>query len=76
MLLIHNSAGLGTADNGILEWLDQHGGCHPRVLNVCLGGIPGFSLHTDDAVGSELRFDRQNKGPFQSQECKGDSNAF
>lgn len=63
MLLKHNGAGLGTADNGILEWLDQHGGCHPKVREVCLGGIPGFSLHTDDAVGGELRFDRQNAGP-------------
>ena len=62
MLLVHG-AGLGTANNGILEWIDCHCGCHPRAFASDLGGVPGFSLYTDDAVGKELDSDRANALP-------------
>ena len=63
MLLSHNGAGLTTADNGILKWLDAHGGCHPHAFDVGLEGNPGFTLHTDDDVGRELEFDKANTVP-------------
>ena len=63
MLLVHNGAGLGTCDNGILEWLDEHGACHPHAFSTDLHGATGFSLYTDDAVGKELPIDKQNKVP-------------
>ena len=63
MLLKHSGAGLHTCDNGILEWLDTHGDCHPLAFSVGLQGLAGFSLHTDDAVGGELQFGKQNSPP-------------
>ena len=59
----HNGGGLHTTDNGILEWLDKHGDCHPHAFSTGLNGIPGFSLHTDDAAGNELAFDLANVVP-------------
>lgn len=60
MLLTHSGAGLHVTDKDILGWLENHGGCHPRAFSADLDGDPGFSLHTDDDVGGELSFDRQN----------------
>ena len=64
MLMKFNAAGLHTADNGILEWLDAHGACHPKASGVDLGGVPGFSLYTDDdAFGEALAIGLQNAAP-------------
>lgn len=61
MLMKHNGAGLATADNGILEWLDSHGACHKNAFAVDLNGDPGFTLHTDDDVGKSLDVNLANK---------------
>jgi hypothetical protein len=63
MLLKHHGAGLTTEDNGILDWLDAHGGCHPNAFKTDLEGNPWFTLHTDDDVGGALEFSKANKTP-------------
>lgn len=66
MLMKHSGGGLHTCDNGILEWLDSHGSCHPNAFSTGLNGNPGFSLHTDDAVGGELDMAKANQPPPNS----------
>ena len=65
MLMKHIVGALETRPNGILDWLDNHGQCHPRVLHADLGGIVGFSLHTEEALrdGTTLRPEKQNAEP-------------
>lgn len=70
MLLKYDGARLRTTDNGILEWLDQHGMCHPHAFSHDLEGLPGFSLHTEDADSHVLAFDRQNALPPEGGELK------
>jgi len=47
MLMKHMGAGLYTTDNGVLPWLDSHGGCHPHAFSAHLYDVPGFSLHCE-----------------------------
>ena len=42
------SSGLTTRDNGILDWIDAHGACHPNNGEIDLAGNPGFTLHVGD----------------------------
>jgi hypothetical protein len=63
MLMKHSTGAFSTQDNGILDWLDAHGLCHPNLYNNDLGGNPGFTLHTEDDVGGALSFDKQNADP-------------
>lgn len=61
MLMKHYPGTLATRDNGILEWIDAHGECHPNLYGGDLAGVTGFSLHTESACGAdELQPDRQN----------------
>lgn len=61
MLLKHfATSGPTTRDNGILEWLDTHRNCGGQIGMDELPG-PGFSLHTESAIGSELDPEKQNK---------------
>jgi len=50
LLKYYPSVGLGTRDNGVLGWLDQHGRCHPKCGGFDLGDDPGFTLHTEGNV--------------------------
>lgn len=65
MLMKHFPGELATRDNGILEWLDAHGKCHQNLYGTDLGGIVGFSLHTEDAISVDgsLKPDKQNAEP-------------
>ncbi len=54
-------AGLYTKNNGVLEWLDEHGQCHPHAFSPHLYDVPGFSLHCEGAM--ELDPAKQNAGP-------------
>ena len=63
MLLKHFPGSLATRDNGILEWLDEHGDHHPKLYENDLGGYPGFSLYTDDDIGGVLDPEKQNAKP-------------
>lgn len=65
MLMKHFPGTMETVDNGVLEWIGAHGVCHPRLYNEDLGGVPGFSLHTEEdcGEGGELRPDKQNALP-------------
>lgn len=66
MLLKHFPGSLGTRDNGILEWLDSHGACHPQYYNSDLQGNPGFKLATEDGLASGvLDWEKQNKVGMQ-----------
>jgi hypothetical protein len=61
MLLKHYPGTLATWDNQVLEWIDSHGQCHPRLYEMNLDGNPGFSLHTEGSP--ELDPDKQNAPP-------------
>ncbi len=63
MLAKHNGAGLSASDQGILEWVEAHGQCHPHVRDVDLGGVVGFSLHLDGDIGGVLDPAKQNAWP-------------
>lgn len=63
MLLSYNGTSLRPTDSEILDWLSDHGECHPNLYSPHLNGDPGFSLHTDDDVGFELAFNGQNASP-------------
>ena len=39
---------------GILEWLDKHARCHPHSWDNDLNGDPGFTLHTEQEIGTAL----------------------
>jgi len=63
MLLKFFPGTLATMDNGILEWLDTHGPCHPRFFSNDLGGNPGFKLFTESDA-KELPKDKYDaEGP-------------
>ena len=62
MLMKYNGAFLCTWNEKVLGWLDDHGWCHPECGSVTLSK-PGFSLHTEDAIPSELDPSKQNAGP-------------
>ncbi len=48
MLLKHfKHEGPKTRDNGVLEWLDSHAKCNPKISCSTLDGEVGFTLHTE-----------------------------
>lgn len=49
MLLKHFPGSLDTRNCGLMEWLDSHGGCHPKLWAGDLGGDPGFELLTENS---------------------------
>lgn len=65
MLMKHFPGALSTRNNGIFEWLDAHGECHPNLYGNDLGGVTGFSLYAESACvdGDVLRPDMQNALP-------------
>ena len=64
MLMKYFPGDLSTRDNGILEWLNAHGECHPKLYSNDLGGVTGFSLHTENDLKSGiLKPDKQNALP-------------
>jgi len=65
MLMKQIGGNLSTRENGILAWLDSHGGCHPRAMSNDLGGVVGLSLHTEASIeNGTLDPSRQNAGPI------------
>ncbi len=60
MLLKFYTGGSFHRDNGILEWLDSHAGCHPRQFDMDLDGDPGFELLTESGDSCCLDYDKQN----------------
>ncbi len=34
----------------VVDWLNQHGECHPHAFGAELYGVPGFSFHTENAA--------------------------
>lgn len=64
MLMSHSGAGITSANDTVLRWIDSHGGCHPNAFGTAdLGGIVGFSLHLDGDIGSTLDPALQNASP-------------
>lgn len=63
MLLKYYPGTLATWDNGILQWIDAHGQCHPHLYAMDLHGDPGFSLWTEGSP--ELDPARQNAVPLR-----------
>lgn len=62
LLKFYPTSGSTYRDNGILEWLDDHAGCHPSFrCGLDLGGDAGFTLHTEGA--DELKPEKQNYVP-------------
>lgn len=65
LLKFYPTDGLFTTDNKILEWLNTHRRCHPKSYDADLGDDPGFSLHTENAIGTALNPEKRDmKGPF------------
>lgn len=48
------------------SWIAAHEQCHPRLYAMDLGGQVGFSLHTEDHIGTGLPLDpaKQNWSPI------------
>jgi len=66
MLLKFFPGSLTTRDNGILEWLDSHGACHPRLKADDLQSNPGFKILTESSKEFDaLDFEKQNGMPPQ-----------
>lgn len=61
-LLSYNGGFICSYGPDVLEWIDEHGLCHPECGAVALSK-PGFSLHMEDAIPSELDPSKQNAGP-------------
>jgi len=53
MLLKFFPGYLYNTNNGIIEWIEVHANCRPDLFDGCLSA-PGFSLHTEAAIGGDL----------------------
>jgi hypothetical protein len=62
LLKYYPNTGSTSRDNDILEWLDDHAVCHPKLGEPTLGRDPGFTLHTEDNHGALLP-EKQNQIP-------------
>jgi len=64
MLLKFFPGSLATTDNGILQWLDSHGPCHPQLQANDLHSDPGFKILTESSKEFDrLDFKKQNGAP-------------